>query len=356
MRNIYTKIKPANIILSKNYSINGKNININNMVDNNISVTVDNLSAIRKLSNLEKINTVNEYYESLFSQINLTSSLDYSKILGPTKSRDYLQYLKEKIKETEEMLTSYHFNIFPLRKRCYSNLEHVSYNNEILKIPKYNHSGITGRTSITEGFNFLTFKKEERKNLKSTKINHSLVEVDFKSCEPFFFLKSQGANIDNTDVYAWIANKYNIDIKDRAAIKRGILSMIYGANEYTISKLMKVSEEKIKKIKNDLGISNLKEEMENEFNENGFVLNYYGRPITSNNNLVNYWIQSSAVDFCSLAFLNFYTTQDVKPCYFIHDSMTFEVENSRIKDITNINSIKEPLSNIEIPVEFNVLG
>ena len=53
-------------------------------------------------------------------------------------------------------------------------------------------------------------------------------------------------------------------------------------------------------------IDNLFEKLDKEYDSKNFILNYYGRPITSNNNLVNYWIQSSAVDFCSLAFYDFF--------------------------------------------------
>jgi len=119
---------------------------------------------------------------------------------------------------------------------------------------------------------------------------------------------------------------------------------------------MNIGESKINKIKEELGIHDLKSRLEKEFKENGFVLNYYGRPITSDNNLVNYWIQSSTVDYCSLAFLEYYTQNDYKPAYFIHDSMTLIVPNNRIQDIKNIKSIRESLSKIEIPVEYSIIN
>ena len=95
--------------------------------------------------------------------------------------------------------------------------------------------------------------------------------------------------------------------------------------------------------------------IEKEYLEKGFILNYYGRPITSDKNLVNYYIQSSAVDFCSLAFYEFIREHNVDACFFVHDSLTFQCNKSQIKEILNLKEIKEYHSNISIPVEFNIV-
>ena len=145
-------------------------------------------------------------------------------------------------------------------------------------------------------------------------------------------------------------------MNNRDRTKKGILSMIYGANDSTISRIMNISETKINKIKKDLGIYDLKNRLEKEYDENGFVLNYYGRPITSNNNLVNYWIQSSTVDYCSLAFLEYYSSNKFKPAYFIHDSMTIEVPANRISEVKKLTTLKESISQIKIPVEYSVIS
>jgi len=350
MNKLYQNISIKNITINKEFSISGKNINLLNDSEG-IDIDINAMSNIRTLSNLEKIKPVYEYYSDLSGPLNISGSINFKPILGSSKSKEYLNYLKEEILKTSKMLTTYHTEIFPHRKRCYNNLTSLLYDGKEVEKPIYDHSGITGRTSIKSGFNFLTLKKEKRKLLKSTS-GKNLFEVDFKSCEPFFYLLSQGFDIGNRDVYKWISDKYGIDFKNRDRTKRGILSMIYGANEYTISKLMKISESKVVKIKDDLGINALKERLEREFEENGVIFNYYGRPITSDNNVVNYWIQSSTVDFCSLAFRQFYDKNDLQPAYFIHDSMTFEIPDNKIKDITGIENIKEKLSNISIPVEF----
>ena len=340
--------------INKEYALSGtKQIVFGN--ESNAFLDISSLSSIRRLSNLEPIKTINEYYPKL-KILNIIGSLDYQTIIGNKKSKEYNLYLKNIIEDSLKLITSYHTDIFPIRKKCYQNLNSVLLDNKVLEIPRYNHAGVTGRTSITKGFNFLTLKKDKRKYLKSSN-NNVLVEVDFKSCEPFFYLKSNGFDIlKERDVYHWIASNYNVIIKSRDKFKRGILSILYGANEYTTSKVMQTDVNTVKRIKKELGINELKLRLEKEYYENNFVLNYYGRPITSDNNLVNYWIQSSTVDFCSLAFYYFCKEKNVTPSFFIHDSMTFEVEKERLSQILSIDNINDPKSNISIPVEFNVLS
>lgn len=342
------------VVINKNYSVNGNTIVID-YGDSGKDVSITALSAIRQLSNLDKIKTVFEYYYEFFKYLNIEQTINFSKILGSKKTIEYVNYLKSSINETLLLINDYHFNIFPVRKQCYENLNQVILDGNRLDLPTYNHSGVTGRTSIKKGFNFLTLKKEKRKDLKPINPNNMLIEIDFKSCEPFFYLKSQGIDINTNDVYKWLSDKYDIDFNNRARIKQGILSMIYGANEKVISRLMDVKEAKVKLIKSDLGINDLEKRIDKEFNEKGHFLNYYGRPITSNNNLVNYWIQSSTVDFCSLAFDNLCKEYNIRPSFFIHDSMTVEIGHTMFNDLKNTASIKDPVSNISIPVEITVI-
>jgi hypothetical protein len=340
--------------LNREYSITGNSHNIILNKDGSINLEIRTLSSIRNLSNLDSIKSIIDYYPEL-SILNTSGSLDFKTLLGNKKSKEYSFYLKQKIQESLNLITDYHTKIFPLRRECYNNLSKVMLEGKVLDTPVYNHAGVTGRTSITKGFNFLTLKKDKRKQILPVDKNKCLVEVDFKSCEPFFYLKSNNFDIDSDDVYLWLCDKYDIEIKNRDYVKRGILSMIYGANENTISKVMKISKGKVLEMKHALGLDSLKENLQNDYDSKGFFLNYYGRPITNDNNLVNYYIQSSAVDFCSLAFISFCKRNNVRPSYFIHDSMTFQCDKSKLQDILKIKSITEEYSNITIPVEFNVL-
>ena len=354
MTNLINKKNIGQVILNEPWSLSGKKINLK-LSDSDLCVSMNSLSKIRLLSNLEKIKTINEYYGSMFQTLNCSGSLSYKDVIGKKKSLEYLSYIKENINETKCMITDYHTYLFIVRKKVYENLSKVELDDIVLDTPLYDHSGVTGRTSIKKGFNFLTLKKELRKNIKPLNKEMCLVEVDFKSCEPFFYLKSLGNEITGNDVYAWLCKKYGIPLANRDSIKRGILSMIYGANEKTTSRFMKVSMSKIKTIKNDLKINLLEDSLKEEFAKNGFFLNYYGRPITSNNNVVNYYIQSSTVDFCSFSFSSFCNKNKVLPSYFIHDSMTFQCKKSKLDEIVKQKEICDPYSKISIPVEFNVI-
>lgn len=345
----------STVLIKDSYSAFGRHTKYKVLDSEGIIVTVKTLSNIRRLANLERIKTVEEYYSGLTNSLNLSGTFDYSTLVGVKKTNEYLQYLKTSIDESLNLVTNYHTSLFAKRKKCYLNLAPVSLNGKVLEKPVYDHSGVTGRTSITSGFNFLTMKKENRKHLKPIDDSKYLVEVDFKSCEPFFFLKSKNFKVEGDDVYAWLCQKYDIEISDRDKVKRGILSMMYGANESTTARIMKLNINTVKKIKKDLGLTSLKSSLEEEFDQNGFILNYYGRPITSDKNLVNYYIQSSAVDFCSLAFYDFIKENKVSACFFIHDSLTFQCDKNQIEDIIALKEIKESYSNISIPVEFNVL-
>jgi len=355
MESLYKSSKIQKIIITQNYSITGNSFDIVFSKNGKI-INIDNLSSIRVLSNLNKIKNIKEYFYDFFKVLNYSDEkVDYRLLLGKNKSSEYLSYLKEEIDKTIPLINDYHFSTFLDRVKCYKNLTSVLLENKELDIPVYNHSGVTGRTTIKKGFNFLTLKKDKRKILK-TKNGMSLVEVDFKSCEPFFYLNSQNISLEGNDVYNWISKKYGIDINNRDYTKRGFLSMIYGANEKTVSRVMNISEKKVSLIKENLGLTKLKNVLEKQFKEKNHVFNYYGRPITSDNNLVNYWIQSSTVDFCSLAFNKFAEDYNLTKHFFIHDSMTFSIESNRIDSILEVVDLTCPKSGITIPVEFNLIS
>jgi len=224
-------------------------------------------------------------------------------------------------------------------------------------MPKYNHDSITGRTSIVSGFNFLTLKKEKKKLLKSSKQDYVLCEIDFKACEPNFYLRAIGQKVDENDIYKHLANKLSINIDNRGKFKRGILSIIYGAKDRTAKNILKINDNDLKKIKNFFGIGEFYNYLNDQFSNKNMIYNYYGRPICYNASLINYWIQSSAADYCCLAFLDFLKHHPyVFPCFFVHDSMTFEIHKNDIDKIIKIKNISESYSNITMPVEITIIG
>lgn len=356
MNNIYKHKDIKTVVIEEEY-YNGKNIPIQ-LNKEGITTNIKTLSQIKNLSqNSYEIKSVNDYYADFLNPLNKFENNDIELILGKNKSIEYLKYIKENISDVSRLITDYHVSYFKYRKETYNNLNPVKLDDLILDIPKYNHASTTGRTSIIEGFNFLTMKKEDRKRLKYSEEGYTLLEMDFKSCEPFFYLKTNlNINNDIKDVYEYIAGLINYEIKDRPSFKRGIISLMYGAANKSVTRLSGIKDSDVSKIKKVLKIEETKEFLEKEFKEKSVFFNYYGRPILKGNNVVNYWIQSSAVDFCSFAFGHFIKNNNVKPCFLIHDSITFAVLNDDVKKYLNLSYLTCPISKIKIPVKVEKLN
>ena len=82
-------------------------------------------------------------------------------------------------------------------------------------------------------------------------IFNTLFELDFKSCEPNFYLRSHGLiGEEIEDVYVHIGKLVGLDVnKERGKVKRTILSILYGANEDTAKRIGRITKDKIRKIK-----------------------------------------------------------------------------------------------------------
>ena len=120
--------------------------------------------------------------------------------------------------------------------------------------------------------------------------------------------------------------------------------------------MLRCNNRDLDKIKEYFEVSKFKKFLEDKFSNHGFIYNYYGRPICYNHSLVNYWIQSSAVDYCSFAFANLIKDYNLNPCFFVHDSMTCAVRKDLLENVINIKNVFDAYSNISIPVEICVLS
>jgi len=321
--------------------------------DGDAQVDMHTMNMLRSVSKLDKIKTCSEYFEPMTSHLNIreNDSVRWDLLAGKESSKEYFEYLKKHLQYSQNLLTSYYGGLYQKRVKAYQELSPVRLDDIILEVPSYNHASVTGRTSITSGFNFLTLPKEKRKRLKAVDPECVLAEIDLKSCEPNFYLKAIGQKVSCDDVYVDIANQLGLKINDRARFKRGILSVMYGAKDTTSKNMLKCSFSDLRKIKEYFQIEAFKSYLETEFEKHGMIHNYYGRPICFDNSLVNYWIQSSSVDYCSLAFANLIRELNLDPCFFIHDSMTVSVKKEDIESVISIGHVHDDYSNITIPVE-----
>jgi hypothetical protein len=357
LKSNFSKINLSTLNINKAYSINSKDISIQ-YDDKNILLDMHHLNAIRDISNLDKIKSLIEYFYNFSTTLNLSEAddLNWNYLLGKSYTKEYVNYLNREIEYTLKMITGYHVYVYKDIKEVQNIKTCVILNDKKLELPVYKNNTVTGRSKIINGFNFLTLKKELKKQLKSNNKNEVLVEVDLKSCEPNFYLKAIGCEIKNKDVYSDICNKLNIKMKDRARFKRGILSILYGAAKKTSKNMLQVNNNDIDKINEYFKKDLIVNELRREYDKHGLMYNFYGRPICSDSNLLNYWIQSSAADYCYLAFKNLSEQFNLKPCFFVHDSMVFSINKEELGDILKIEYVTEKRSNFKIPVEFNIIG
>ena len=323
-----------------------------------LDVTLQEINKIKSTIKEEAILSYHQFFEGFASTLNISSS-DHPRwdlILGRENHKKYINYLKDNLIKAENLITSYHTEIFEKRCSAYNHLSSVKLDDKELDIPVYNHTSLTGRTGIVSGTNFMTMKKSVRKKLKAVNEDNYLVEIDVKSCEPSLYLKYLGLlDNDTADVYEFIKQKLKLADIPREKFKRGILSILYGANERTSKNILKCTHRDISKIRSFFMIDELTAVLEAQYEKYGYIYNYYGRPINSIANPVNYWIQSSAVDYCSLGFSKMIKDNCLEPNFFVHDSVTVTVDKNRLEETLAITHIEDPVSGIKVNVETTLL-
>ena len=203
--------------------------------------------------------------------------------------------------------------------------------------------------TVKGGVNYLTMKKEMRSNIKREEGNH-LVEIDVKSCEPALLHSILYKEMPE-DIYT-LFSENNIP---RAKMKIAIISSLYGSTPSRVSKLSGLKKETILKIHRHFKIKEHIEKFKSEFENTGRFFNMYGRPIYEIASPMNYWLQSTAADYCCLAFKDLLERTGFKLRAMIHDAIIVEVDDSQYKQLTEIKKITDPLSKISLRVDNTLL-
>jgi hypothetical protein len=335
-----------NIVIKDNYNFFKEPISLKD--SDSPELSVQTVNAILGVLKKEKIKSINEYFVNVFNSMN-KNKIEWSLFLSNKRKKEYETYLKNRLFNSKPFLTKYFYTYFPERLALFKKIHPL----DASKPAIYKHSSITGRLSIEKGINYLTMKKSIRNNLKSPFEDHSLYELDFKSCEPNLYCRT--FNLlpeDADDIYVYIAKEIKELKVDRDKLKRVILSILYGANERSVSRFSGIPKKKIEKIKAMLKVNTFKNKLEQEFLQQGYIENMFTRPIINNTNLVNYWIQSSAADYCCLAFNKFFKeNKNYKLHAVIHDAAIFSIPNSSIDKLIAIKSLK--YQSLVIPVKIN---
>ncbi len=331
------------IQINKDYNFLNESVTIGN---EGKLISINYLNKIRHTLQIEKIKSKYRYFEKIMSHL-VDNQMFFDNLLSKKNKNDYMNYLKLEIENTKKYVNKYFLNVFPERLSFFEKIVQLENCSQTI----YDHNTVTGRLKIINGTNFLTMKKENRKNLKHQNESRKIYEIDFKSCEPNFYLKSQNINYENEDVYDFLKCKFKIE-GARDNLKRGILAIMYGAGTDTVAKISKINTSQIKMIKSYMKIDEFHKKLKLEHEEKGFICNFYGRPLLSSTNLLNHWVQSSTADYCILSFNELLKIPNTEIHGVIHDAVIISTLNNTIE---NLKSLSEPKSNIKIPVESILL-
>ena len=212
---------------------------------------------------------------------------------------------------------------------------------------KYSHSSsVTGRLSVLEGPNILTLSKKYRKIFESRHGDAGkILQIDLVSMEPRIALMM--ANKDApVDIYSEIMRDVLDKKATRGETKIATLGCLYGMSHFTLEKKISSSlnsRDVLEKIRRYFCIKNLESSLHDEIGEKGFITNFYGRKIFSQDALVNHFIQSTGVDVSLLCFSSLLANLrkahiEYNAIYVIHDALVIDIKN---KDIGAVNMVVE---------------
>jgi len=206
------------------------------------------------------------------------------------------------------------------------------------------NSTLTGRLiNKPDTPSVLTLPRKYRTIFKS-KWSHegTLMMVDFSSLEPRI-AKKLTSKENYKDIYEEI-NNLSGETLDRSVIKRAVISTLYGST----TSLDNISKEKTESLMNlckeFFNYQKILDLACNDFKEEKFRLNYFGRPIWNlleekPHTVLNNFIQSTAVDVALEGFSNLINNVDInvcRPIFIIHDAIVFDVHNSYKSKLVNI--------------------
>lgn len=239
-----------------------------------------------------------------------------------------------------------------------------------LPVPEYSLAeSVTGRMKIKSGPNILLLPKKYRDIIVSRHgKNGAIWYLDFTSLEPRVALSlksyiSSGVLIGSVphinlldlsvtetipkDVYSLALKTLKLSTEvSRETIKQIVLTQLYGqAKSITIETLEKHNvrdpDEVVDMVNDFFGIDDLRQFVQHSFLQTpgGFLRTFYGRHLSPEDGkphaLLNYYIQSAAVDVALMGFLKILrklasvpnSLQVIAPIFVLHDALILDVHN-----------------------------
>lgn len=213
-------------------------------------------------------------------------------------------------------------------------------------VVRYSRFSKTGRLKVISGPRINNLLKEHRCVLESRFRGGSIYQFDFSSLEPRIFLaikKKSDSNIEiPKDIYHDFVEKNNLFEIPRAVLKNAILSRMFGAGNNLIEDNLRTHaeypEDVVSMIDEYLGVEELKTKILAEFESNSGknISNFYGRPVdcedASPHSLLNYYVQSTAVDVCLFGFNEIIKRlklagllSKIVPIFILHDALFLDI-------------------------------
>ena len=221
----------------------------------------------------------------------------------------------------------------------------------------------TGRLKVLQGPNILHLPKEQRNILGSRWGSEGrIVQLDFRALEPrvVLFINSLSSPLSGNvpllgyralgeDIYQDVLKELGITDIHRDKVKDVILSQLYGAGyDKILSGLDGIRDPDgfIGAVNDFFGIDQMKERLikEYEANQRQFILSFYGRYLDTREAkpymLLNYFIQSTAVDVALYGFRNFLRAISgnplILPLFILHDALVLDVHNSALESLETL--------------------
>lgn len=224
----------------------------------------------------------------------------------------------------------------------------------------------TGRLTIIDGPNFLILKKDNRRVIKSSFEDGSIVSLDFKALEARIVLAEACRYSASSDIYADISATQFKGVLPRDVVKTAVLAELYGISRGALKSRLGVSEQKLDSfigvIRDYFKVEDLRSRLKDQVGSSGKMINRFGRPLNvpegQDNLLVNTYAQSSGVDVSLLGFdrvLSQLGTDGIRPLFVLHDAIVLDVRGDRLEDVSRVENVMVPTYDNPFPLKFEHL-
>jgi hypothetical protein len=228
----------------------------------------------------------------------------------------------------------------------------------------YNRFGTrTGRLVVESGPPILTLKKEFRDVFESSYEGGSIISIDFSALESRIVLYESGGDNINPDLYHQIAMELFGSGDKRKIVKGAVLAEIYGASKSMLARTLGLDwgdlEVFTRRIKKYFKISELKDRLRKNWEDNNCIINRFGRRVSietsADHILLNSYSQSTGVDVSLLGFSQIvkeFSGEGFRPLFVLHDALIVDVSDEKLHDLEGLKCISIPTFSQVFPLKI----